>query len=351
MSYTEKPFYEVRRQQFLSEAYYEKVEPYWAGMEAREMTRTYEDAESSGEEQRWCGIAQTRWHLMCLYYTAGEPIEQMAEALEGVVEARERQSKAAGEAWEGPDFPTVIGGPEESYLKPLQFIGLAYLLHRRDLLPRIAQLMEGSDGADRGIDSTYEKLLSFNDPTRTQPGVYINEDYLDFQNAWYEKNTKEEALADLTAYLKDWYSPIHEDQSWHNSHTEEDSFGYCGYWAFEAAALVYLLDLDDTSLHKFLYYPKDLVEYARSKPADSSPSPQSAPTVEPPPSRYTGYAVNVGEICQETGHYECPRLQGRIVMLTQGQKVLGDAYNQMGTIIWYKLTKEAEQDYLKNRKL
>lgn len=349
MNPTEKPFYEVRRQQFLSEAYYERTEPFYAD-ESEVMTLKFIDSESPAEGQRWSLIASYRWRLMCLHYTAGHPIELMGDEFERVIEAREQESKAEGEFYEGPDFPTVIGGPEESYLKPLQFIGLAYLLHRRDLLPRIAQLMEGSDGADRGIDSTYEKLLSFNDPTRTQPGVYINEDYLDFQNAWYEKNTKEEALVDLTAYLKDWYTPIHEDQIWYNSHTDEDGWFYHGYWAFEAAALVYLLDLDDTSLHKFLYYPKDLVEYARSKPADSSPSPQPAPTVEPPPSRYTGYAVNVGEICQETGHYECPRLQGRIVMLTQGQKVLGDAYNQMGTIIWYKLTKEAEQDYLKNRK-
>jgi hypothetical protein len=272
----------------------------------------------------------------------------MAEAFDGVVDAREKQSKAAGEAWEGPDFPAVIGGGEQSYLNPLQYIGLAYLLHRRDLLPRIAQLMEGSDGGDRGIDAAYEIMLRFNDPSREIPKKYINEDYEDFENTLYADN-KEDALSDLTKYLKDWYSPIHEDQSWHNSHTEEDSYGYCGYWAFEAAALVYLLDLDDTSLHKFLYYPKDLVAYARSKPADSSPAPQPAPAVEPPPSRYTGYSVTVGEVCQETGSYECPRMDGRIVVLMQGQTVVGDKYNQMGAIIWYKLTKEAESEHLKKR--
>ena len=79
-------------------------------------------------------------------------------------------------------------------------------------------------------------------------------------------------------------------------------------------------------------------------------TPTSSPVVTPPPSRFTGYSVAAGDVCQETGYYECPRQQGRTIMLTQGQKVLGDTHNQMGAIIWYKLTKEAERDYLDNRK-
>ena len=75
-----------------------------------------------------------------------------------------------------------------------------------------------------------------------------------------------------------------------------------------------------------------------------------SPVVTPPPSRYTGYSVAEGQVCQETGHYECPRQQGRTILLMQGQPLKGEKHNEMGAIIWYKLTKEAERDYLENRK-
>ena len=72
--------------------------------------------------------------------------------------------------------------------------------------------------------------------------------------------------------------------------------------------------------------------------------------VAPRPSRYTGYKVAVGEVCEETGYYECPHLTGKTVMLMKGQPVAGEKYNEKGEIVWYKLTKEAERYYLDNRK-
>lgn len=36
-----------------------------------------------------------------------------------------------------------------------------------------------------------------------------------------------------------------------------------GYWCFEAVDVVYLNNIDDSILHRFMYYPKDMVEYAR----------------------------------------------------------------------------------------
>jgi hypothetical protein len=345
-----KPFYDTRRQQFLTEVYYERSMEYWGEGLEEDLAAdwNYRDSEySCGEALRWSSIARNYWHMMNLHYTAGLPIEQMGEALEKEIAAIEKRAQLEADYFTGKN-PPYIGGGEESYLDGLQHIGLAYLLHRRDLLPRIDNLMYFGSRKNNKNDAVYALLFRFNEPDRVIPKTYVNEDYIDLENTLYEENTKEEALADLTTYLKEWYSPLHETQSWYNTHTNLDGYlGYHGYWAYEAAALAYLLDLDDTSLHKFLYYPKDLVAYARGKPADSSPAPQPAPSVEPPPSRYTGYAVEVGQVCQETGSYECPRMEGRIVVLMQGQTVLGDKYNQMGAIIWYKLTKEAESEHLK----
>lgn len=38
---------------------------------------------------------------------------------------------------------------------------------------------------------------------------------------------------------------------------------FYGYWCFEAAAVAYLKNIDDSSLRRFIYYPKDMIDYAR----------------------------------------------------------------------------------------
>lgn len=113
---------------------------------------------------------------------------------------------------------------------------------------------------------------------------------------------------------------------------------YVGYWSFESAAVVYLLDLDDSSLHQFLYYPKDLVAYARTKQP-----PASATT-----NRYTGRTLRVGETCTSTGWYEALHLNNRREHFTVGQVIEGEPISAHGQpIVWYELTPEAAQQYLK----
>ena len=58
----------------------------------------------------------------------------------------------------------------------------------------------------------------------------------------------------MDEYLSNWYQ-MNRNEIWYNSHLDlENKSSYVGYWAFEAAALVYLLDLDDSSLYKHLFY-------------------------------------------------------------------------------------------------
>ncbi|WP_122671643.1 PoNe immunity protein domain-containing protein, partial [Pseudomonas viridiflava] len=52
---------------------------------------------------------------------------------------------------------------------------------------------------------------------------------------------------------------------WHDSHLdiEGDDGSYVGYWAFEAGAIAFLYDIDDSKIDHMVY-PKDLVVYARN---------------------------------------------------------------------------------------
>ena len=147
----------------------------------------------------------------------------------------------------------------------------------------------------------------------------------------------------MAAHLKGWYKNMMKDTAWGDWHEAGQENIYFGHWSLESGLITLLYGLDDSSYREMMFYPKDLVDWARENVDLTKLQPLNVT----PKSRYTGYSVTVGEVCQETGSYECPRMEGRIVVLMQGQTVVGDKYNQMGAIIWYKLTKEAESEHLK----
>ena len=80
--------------------------------------------------------------------------------------------------------------------------------------------------------------------------------------------SKEESLKYLNTYLSGWYEGNRKiGNLLIDTHLNQDPEygGYIGYWSFESAAVAYLKDLDDTSLRQYLYYPKDIVDWAREQ--------------------------------------------------------------------------------------
>ena len=68
--------------------------------------------------------------------------------------------------------------------------------------------------------------------------------------------TKEEAENRIKDYLEKWYT-MHKDEPWYNTHLRDT--GYSGYWAWEVAAVVKKMGLDDTRFKNNPYYPYDMV--------------------------------------------------------------------------------------------
>lgn len=69
------------------------------------------------------------------------------------------------------------------------------------------------------------------------------------------KNTDKD---DLLVYLeKSWYSD-HKDADWHDSVNSKQPI-YNGYWAFDVAALVKALSLNDEKLRSSMFYPGDML--------------------------------------------------------------------------------------------
>jgi len=68
----------------------------------------------------------------------------------------------------------------------------------------------------------------------------------------------------ISEYLADWYKGMRK-APWYNSHKNtENECAFYGYWSFESAAAVCLLNMDDTLFKDKLFYPKDFVDFNRN---------------------------------------------------------------------------------------
>jgi hypothetical protein len=71
----------------------------------------------------------------------------------------------------------------------------------------------------------------------------------------------------LLQYLEDWYEASRREP-YHDQHPKNDlrsGRSYYGYWSWEAAAVTWLLNIDDTIYRDHQFYPKDLVDFARQE--------------------------------------------------------------------------------------
>ncbi|EII3727144.1 PoNi-like cognate immunity protein [Vibrio cholerae] len=77
---------------------------------------------------------------------------------------------------------------------------------------------------------------------------------------------KEERQKSIKKYLSAWYKSM-KNCYWHDRHKGRFPT-FFGYWAFEAALVTVLYDLDDSSYRDMLHYPKDFVDHARNNGVD-----------------------------------------------------------------------------------
>ncbi len=66
----------------------------------------------------------------------------------------------------------------------------------------------------------------------------------------------------LKTYLNDWYS-LRKEAPWYNSHLKEK--GYSGYWAWEVAAVVKCMQINDEDLKDNPFYPYDMAHWNKTK--------------------------------------------------------------------------------------
>jgi hypothetical protein len=150
------------------------------------------------------------------------------------------------------------GSREIGYLSLIWMISLGILLETdKKNIERLKKIVDKKNVNDAVIDF----LLCASDIgyTKMTNRYYKENPYAKTREIIELAQTdKKEASKRLQTYMeKEWFKG-HYDYEWKNAHKEP---GYVGYWSFETAALVKILELDDTSLKDNNHYPYDLAHY------------------------------------------------------------------------------------------
>ncbi|MCA1858718.1 DUF1911 domain-containing protein [Janthinobacterium sp. HSC-3S05] len=267
------PFDDRRRQQFLCRQLYEKtLENSRALLQVQ--LRNKELAECAGDTSLACHFLylENFWIWM-LDYTAGVPIEELAPRLSDIVdrfsewnEADQHQQKKMLSQYPEYGPYTYRAAPNfgdlSDYEDTLQLLSVAILLRDQRSVMRIIRIFR----SHRGQDGLFEQLIgAYVDDEMALDTCILGQPYETLLQTVYESD-EGAAQTLIKKYLKQWYPAMKDHPRWYNGHLRISDEGYApyyGYWAFEAGAMAFVFDLDDSGIDHFAY-PTDLVAYGRA---------------------------------------------------------------------------------------
>lgn len=346
---TPAAFRQIRRQQFMTLGLYE-----WTLVDATQrMNDALEFAQKSNQKEPG-SLNNIEDHALLFYdtfnvwklkYTAGVPIEELAPQVSTIVDTLEN--------WEAANAPFLMAlqkdFPKENYQldvsacyldqfdhyqELIQLTGLAVMLRDAQSIRRIARAMQYS----REQDGLFESFIScyVDDPNDGFEVMHKNPwNYL--LDAYYKEDDAE-AIECVKTFCKKWY-PAMKGLPWHDAHKyieEKEINGrrveagrYYGYWAFEAGAVAYLLELGDSSIDHMVY-PRDLVAYGnylRDNDLWTSPDTPLDQLIVPPMRTPAGF------VCPRTGYWFTPAAPSSRQRFEQGQ-IMPDVHSPAFDTIW-----------------
>jgi hypothetical protein len=188
-------------------------------------------------------------HLVIAQYSTGKPIETIVNDWQTLVMLLE-------DSWLDGDGK---GGIQEysldRYVQGLWILVFGILLPCSDeIFQRIVNVVDRTPRKDWLL----EYLISSRIKGRPQVDKLIfPKPYASLKKA-VEETEPAKRSAIVKHYLeKEWYQG-HKDTYWHTYHKSKFNV-FFGYWSFEAAAVVKIAGIDDSSFRDNEYYPKDLL--------------------------------------------------------------------------------------------
>ena len=176
------------------------------------------------------------------FYSLGEPIQIMQPIFK---ESIENFSQAWTEDYQGyplllqmVSLGILLKSDEEEFKKITDFLHKATQSNIEEMWKpdNLIFFLIGAKDHQRKGDKPYEKL---------------------YEITQLPKLEAEKAIKD---YLEVWYS-LHQTDPWYNTHLRDS--GYSGYWAWEVAAVVKVMKLNDSSFKDNPYYPYDMVHWEK----------------------------------------------------------------------------------------
>ncbi len=219
----------------------------------------------------WDGL-----NYLATAYSAGHETSEISAFYPKVLEFWEEYAKydkaydvtPAGRGTHVAHLPLLGEGFDQAN----RLVCLGILLGWAHLLPRLIPIL---DYHNPRRDGMLERLLAFYVSERGTPPDECTRHLPYFKTLKIFAAPEEKRSELMAEYLDDWYHASRREP-YHDSHTRGTSF--MGYWSWEAAAITYLLDIDDRSYRDAQFYPRDLVDFARSMRADQTGSSASAQT-------------------------------------------------------------------------
>ena len=332
------PFNARRRQKFLHEDIYHNTRKNQLKLFEGQLLKKNIAESAQSQTVIYQFLYLEAFWIWILDYTAGEPIDALAPRIADIVDKFEEWNEV-DQLYQQElalDFPEdgpyeYEGAPQFStlsdYEDTLQLLSIAILLRDQRSVRRIIHVLR----SHRGHDGLFEQLIgAYVEDSQDLDTCIISKPYNTLLQVFYEEDDNA-ALALLQKYLKQWYPAMKNHPRWYDEHlniNEEGYAAYYGYWAFEAGATVFILDLDDSQIDH-LVYPKDLVDYARTLWEEGRYTSQ-----ETEPLIRKG-RVEGGLPCPQTGFWENPAKLHSRSHFEQGQimPVFDDAVH--GETIWY----------------
>lgn len=263
--------------------------------------------------------------LMTISFSAGVAVQDLRSYFPTVLEYWEEYARRAkdfdeSDEYEGSWVAHIPLQGDEYYIAN-RLISFAILLGWPQLLPRIAAIIEYRNPKR---DAMLERILAISDvPDRD---VEITECT---RHLPYTKTLKifDAAAADrprlMEQYLTEWYVASRREP-YYNSLEKGSSF--VGYWSWEAATISYLLDLDDANYVDAMFYPNELVEFARA--ARTMYYPVGASVA----SSYELRAKS-GDKCPRTGLWESLTIPSTARPYAEGE-IMDNASSAYGITVW-----------------
>ncbi len=210
--------------------------------------------------------------------------------------------------------------PSNAFEQVIRMVCFSILLGCENLISEIIFIIDFNNHQKDGM---LERIFGFYDKTRPPPPDECLRHLPYFKTLKIFSADKNDRPALMAEYLEDWYEASRREP-YYNAHTRDTSFW--GYWSWEAAAITYLLDIDDSSYADAQFYPKDLVDFARQ--AKKAYSPQGVLPIDGNELR-----SKAGDPCPRTGKWQSLGVVSTLRSYQQDEP-MADLGSPYGLTVW-----------------